>query len=102
MLRNRLKDVEGTALSAIGAQKVLEQKIQKQESSPKKSVVLETESVDAKEVEELAVAFKAVKVQMATELEINAKTQKELETDLTSTKHYLLDVQHQLNMAEKV
>ena len=37
-------------------------------------------------------AFKAVKMQMATELEMNAKTQKELETDLTSTKHQLLEM----------
>ena len=38
---------------------------------------------------------------MATELEMNAKTQKDLENDLSSTKHQLLDIQHQLNMAEK-
>ena len=51
---------------------------------------------------ELNEAFKAVKMQMATELEMNAKTQKELETDLTSTKHQLLEIQHQLSMTEKV
>ena len=39
---------------------------------------------------------------MASELEIKDKNQKELETDLTSAKHKLLEVQHQLNMAEKV
>ena len=38
---------------------------------------------------------------MATELETNAKSQRELETDLTTTKHQLLDIQHQLNLAEK-
>ena len=54
------------------------------------------------EVLELNEAFKAVKMQMATELEMNAKTQKELETDLTSTKHQLLEIQHQLSMTEKV
>ena len=54
------------------------------------------------EVLELNEAFKAVKMQMATELEMNAKTQKELETDLTSTKHHLLEIQHQLSMTEKV
>ena len=54
------------------------------------------------EVLELSEAFKAVKIQMATELEMNAKTQKELETDLTSTKHQLLEIQHQLSMTEKV
>ena len=39
---------------------------------------------------------------MATEQEINAKNQRELESDLTTTKHQLLSVQHQLNMTEKV
>jgi hypothetical protein len=54
------------------------------------------------EVAELNEAFKAVKLQMATELELNAKTQKELETDLTTTKHQLLEIQHQLTLTEKV
>ena len=54
------------------------------------------------EVLELNEAFKAVKLQMATELEMNAKTQKELESDLTSTKHQLLEIQHNLSMTEKV
>jgi ribosomal protein L29 len=53
-------------------------------------------------VVELNEAFKAVKMQMASELELNAKTQKELETDLTGTKHQLLEIQHQLSMTEKV
>ena len=51
---------------------------------------------------ELNEAFKAVKQQMASELELHAKTQKELESDLTSTKHQLLEIQHQLSMTEKV
>ena len=38
---------------------------------------------------------------MATESETNAKTQKELESDLSSTKHQLLEIQHQMNLAEK-
>ena len=56
----------------------------------------------ASEVEELTEAFKAVKTQMATELEANVEIKGKLESDLTSTKHSLLDVKHQLNMAEKV
>ena len=54
------------------------------------------------EVEELTEAFKAVKTQMASELEANVKTKGRLETDLTETKHSLLDVKHQLSLAEKV
>ena len=56
----------------------------------------------ASEVEELTDAFKAVKTKMATELEANVEVKEKLETDLTSTKHSLLEVKHQLNMAEKV
>ena len=56
----------------------------------------------ATEVEELTDAFKAVKTQMAGELEANVEVKEKLETDLTSTKHSLLEVKHQLNMAEKV
>ena len=43
-----------------------------------------------------------MKFQMASAQEINEKDKKELETDLTTTKHHLLEIQHQLNMAEKV
>ena len=60
------------------------------------------EKMKASEVEELTEAFKAVKTQMATELEANVEIKGKLESDLTSTKHSLLDVKHQLNMAEKV
>ena len=60
------------------------------------------EKMKTSEVEELTEAFKAVKAQMASELEANVETKGILESDLTSTKHSLLDVKHQLNMAEKV
>ena len=39
---------------------------------------------------------------MSSESELSAKNAAELTSDLTTTKHTLLDVQHQLNMAEKV
>ena len=39
---------------------------------------------------------------MNVDLELRDKSQKELEDDLTSAKHNLLEVRHQLNMAEKV
>ena len=50
----------------------------------------------------MAEALKSIKTQMATEKELNVKTNKELETDLTSTKHQLLEIQHQLTLTEKV
>merc|ERR1712141_802215 len=85
---------------AIDEKKSMQEKLN---SVPKIPQVVEdtNEKVDAKEVEELAEAFKAVKHQMASELELKDKNQKDLETDLTSAKHTLLEVQHQLNMAEK-
>ena len=109
MLRNRLKELEGTALNAINAKQELSEELQKQKEALEEStkeIIANNEDddenkVDAKEVEEMAEAFKAVKNQMATELEMNVKTQKELEGDLTSTKHQLLEVQHQMNLAEK-
>ena len=101
MLRNRHKELESKALEAIDEKKSMQEKLN---SVPKIPQVVEdtNEKVDAKEVEELAEAFKAVKHQMASELELKDKNQKDLETDLTSAKHTLLEVQHQLNMAEKV
>ena len=60
------------------------------------------ERMKATEVEEITEAFKAVKTQMAGELEANVETKEKLETDLTTTKHTLLEIKHQLNMAEKV
>ena len=43
-----------------------------------------------------------VKLQMENEKEINLKTQEDLETDLTSTKHQLLEIKRQLQLAEVV
>ena len=51
---------------------------------------------------QLSEAMKAMKSHMNADQELRDKSQKELEVDLTATKHNLLDVRHQLNMAEKV
>ena len=101
MLRFRLKELENTAVTAMSEKNALKDKLKSQESAPATPTPSD-EKMDAKEVEEMAEAFKAVKTQMASELELNAKTQKDMEKDLSSTKHQLLDVQHQLNLAEKV
>merc|ERR1712210_262436 len=61
----------------------------------------EEEPVKAKEYEELNQTIEAVKEELAKEKNLSDKSQKELETDLVSTKHRFLEVQHQLNMAEK-
>ena len=46
--------------------------------------------------------MKEMKSRMNVDLELRDKSQKELEDDLTNAKHNLLEVRHQLNMAEKV
>ena len=51
---------------------------------------------------QLSEAMKEMKSRMNEDLELRDKSQKELEDDLTSAKHNLLEVRHQLNMAEKV
>ena len=43
-----------------------------------------------------------MKSRINVDLELRDKSQKELEGDLTNAKHNLLEVRHQLNMAEKV
>ena len=102
MLRNRLKDLEEKAVTTLNEKQALQQKLDQNEASKVEiKEATEDDKVVAKEVEEMAQAFKEVKNQMATELELNAKTQKELEVDLTSTKHNLLEIQHQLSLAEK-
>ena len=101
MLRLRQKELETKVVDSINEKQSLQDKLKevpKQIEVPPEDT---SDKVDAKEVEELAEAFKAVKHQMASELELKDKNQKELETDLTSAKHKLLEVQHQLNMAEK-
>ena len=102
MLRLRQKELETKVVDSINEKQSLQDKLKevpKQVEAPAPEDT--SDKVDAKEVEELAEAFKAVKHQMASELELKDKNQKELETDLTSAKHKLLEVQHQLNMAEK-
>ena len=95
-----MKELESQAQDVMGEKKDLQQKLKKSQEAPK--VEDQEDKVDAKEVEELAKAFKDVKAQMATELELSSKNQKELESDLTNTKHNLLEIQHQLTLAEKV
>lgn len=104
MLRSRLKELEEKTVCTLNEkQELIKQLDSKPElQHPDNSIAADEDKVDAKEIEEMAQAFKAVKTQLATELEMNAKTQKELECDLSSTKHQLLDIQHQLNLAEKV
>ena len=102
MLRRRLKELEGTAVSAMNEKKALKDKLDAKLKEPVVETDDSNDKVDVKEVEEMAEAFKVVKKQMASELEMNAKTQQEMEKDLSSTNHQLLDVRHQLNLAEKV
>jgi len=101
-LRQRQKELETKALDAINEKRIFQEKLKNvPQDTPQPASEENSEKIDAKEVEELSEAFKAVKHKMASELEIKDKNQKELETDLTSAKHKLLEVQHQLNMAEK-
>ncbi len=101
-LRRKVKDLESKALNVLDEKKSLEeQMIKSKKADHAKEATIDEDKVDAKEVEELSKAFRDVKAQMATELELSSKNQKELEGDLTSTKHKLLEIQHQLNMAEK-
>lgn len=50
----------------------------------------------------LSEAIETIKTKMSSEHDLTSKNQKELEKDLTSTKHNLLDVRYQLTLAEKV
>ena len=59
-------------------------------------------NVDVSSNFQLSEAMKEMKSRMNVDLELRDKSQKELEDDLTSAKHNLLEVRHQLNMAEKV
>ena len=59
-------------------------------------------AANASEIEELTQAFKQVKTKLADELETNCQEKKELETNLVSTTHQLLEVKHNLSLTEKV
>ena len=77
MLRNRLKELEGTALTAINEKQALTDQLQKQKNSAEKipqEILVQDDKVDSKEIEEMSEAFKAVKKQMASELEVNYRT----------------------------
>ena len=65
MLRDRLKELEGTALTAINEKKTLSNELIKQKENAeaaagKKEIVI-VDKVDTKEIEEMSEAFKAVK-----------------------------------------
>ncbi len=51
---------------------------------------------------QLSEAIESIKTKMSADQELIVKSQKETEQDLVSTKHHLLEVRHQLTLAEKV
>ena len=98
----RIKTVEGQATeileSKLGLKMELET-LQKKIEEEKPTVVVEDNSEElAKLNEKVAAATE----ELIAEKELSEKSQKELESDLTSAKHRFLEVQHQLSMAEKV
>ena len=101
-LKLRIKTVEGQATeileSKLGLKMELEA-LQKKIEEEKPTVVVEDNSEElAKLNEKVAAATE----ELIAEKELSEKSQKELESDLTSAKHRFLEVQHQLSMAEKV
>eukprot|EP00094_Tigriopus_californicus_P012434 TCALIF_12019-PA protein Name:"Similar to Lztfl1 Leucine zipper transcription factor-like protein 1 (Rattus norvegicus)" AED:0.04 eAED:0.04 QI:0/0.8/0.66/0.83/0.8/0.66/6/99/314 len=103
VLRERLKTVEEKAKAALKEKDSLASQL---EDAQKDTQIKPNEPVhdnedQSKEIDELTETVKLMRNQMTTEIEMKEKSAAELETNLTTTKHALLDVQHQLSMAEK-
>eukprot|EP00090_Calanus_glacialis_P006481 TRINITY_DN15044_c0_g1_i2.p1 TRINITY_DN15044_c0_g1~~TRINITY_DN15044_c0_g1_i2.p1 ORF type:complete len:326 (-),score=127.84 TRINITY_DN15044_c0_g1_i2:113-1090(-) len=112
-LRQRMKTIESQATEILESK--LELKAEVESLKIQKTIEVETEiktGENTKEFEklaeqkeevisELSEAVDAAKQELMTEKQISEKSQKELENDLMSAKHRFLEVQHQLNMAEK-
>eukprot|EP00090_Calanus_glacialis_P006480 TRINITY_DN15044_c0_g1_i1.p1 TRINITY_DN15044_c0_g1~~TRINITY_DN15044_c0_g1_i1.p1 ORF type:complete len:315 (-),score=121.21 TRINITY_DN15044_c0_g1_i1:113-1057(-) len=101
-LRQRMKTIESQATEILESK--LELKAEVESLKIQKTIEVETEiktGENTKEFEKLSEAVDAAKQELLTEKQISEKSQKELENDLMSAKHRFLEVQHQLNMAEK-
>ena len=99
-LREKLKQLEKTAASAPAAAKEIPSPSPLPPPAP--LVTADQAEKSNQEIEELTQAFKQVKTKLADELESNCQEKKELETNLVSTTHQLLEVKHNLSLAEKV
>jgi len=101
-LRQRMRTVEGQTTGILEEKLKLEAEVGTlKEQLEKRGNEAQEGFGQAKEYEELNQTIEAVKEELAKEKNLSDKSQKDLETDLVSTKHRFLEVQHQLNMAEK-
>jgi len=101
-LRQRMKTIESQATEILESKLELKAEVETLKTHKTSEVESETKNGEAtKEFEKLNEAVDAAKQELFNEKQVSEKSQKELETDLVSTKHRFLEVQHQLNMAEK-
>jgi len=98
-LKLRIKTVENQAGEMVEEKVQLRKELEDLKGAPPvTNVVLEDNS---EEIKQLSDTVEAVKSALETEKELADKSQKELEDDLTKSKHRYLEIQHQLSMAEK-
>lgn len=100
MLRNRLKDVESKA------SQILKQKLELADQLERKQfeLIQTLESQDKRSEESAGFVedqMMKVKLEMEESLRKSSKSQQHLESDLALTKQKLLEVQAQLDLAEK-
>jgi len=101
-LRQRLKTLESQATEILESKLELKAEVENLKTQKTTEVANEIKTTEtAKEFEKLSEAVDAAKKELLNEKEISEKSQKELENDLVATKHRFLEVQHQMNMAEK-
>jgi len=99
-LRQRMKTLESQATEILEAKLQLKAKVAALENEKATEVITQNDE-NCEEFEKLKEAVDMAKQELMSEKQISEQSQTELEKDLTSSKHRLLEVQYQLNMAEK-
>jgi len=101
-LRQRMKTVESQATEILESKLKLKAEVESLKNQNTTDIETEVKNYEnIKQLEQLNEAVDAAKQELLTEKKISEKSQKELESDLVASKHRLLEVQHQLNLAEK-
>ncbi|CAN8013945.1 unnamed protein product [Ixodes persulcatus] len=100
MLRNRLKDVEGQVSQVLKQKSELVEELKQKQSELRHSIETREKKLDAS-TEFIEDQMIKVKLEMEESLRKSSESQQNLESDLTLTKHKLLEVQAQLDLAEK-
>jgi len=100
-LKLRIKTVEGQATDILQSKLGLKMELENLQKKAMDETPLVIKEDNSMEMEKLSEQVEAARQELLAEKQLSEKSQKDMESDLISTKHRYLEVQHQLELSEK-